>query len=151
MAFAAAEGRAVYDAAQDLASAHGLKLLELVTGDGTLISSAEWPARFGYKEDWLAAGEWNSGSAFLRREELPDGFTLALAAVGTAVAGDRKLYVVGGQRLDPATDGRPDPRLTVRENVPQLGDLLGDFDFSQAARAPLVLPTNPPPGPASIP
>jgi phospholipase C len=58
---------------------------------------------------------------------------------------------LGGQRLNPATDGRPDPRPTVRENVPQLGDLLSDFDFSQTARAPLVLPTNPPPGPASIP
>jgi len=58
---------------------------------------------------------------------------------------------LGGQRLDPATDGRPDPRPTVRENVPQLGDLLSDFDFSQAARVPLVLPTNPPPGPASRP
>jgi phospholipase C len=58
---------------------------------------------------------------------------------------------LGGQRLNPATDGRPDPRPTVRENVPQLGDLLGDFDFSQAPRAPLVLPTNPPLGPASMP
>jgi phospholipase C len=58
---------------------------------------------------------------------------------------------LNGQRLNPATDGRPDPRPTIRENVPQLGDLLGDFDFSQAPRAPLVLPTNPPPGPASMP
>ena len=58
---------------------------------------------------------------------------------------------LNGQRLNPATDGRPDPRPTVRENVPQLGDLLSDFDFSQTARAPLVLPINPPPGPASIP
>jgi phospholipase C len=58
---------------------------------------------------------------------------------------------LNGQRLNPATDGRPDSRPTVRENVPQLGDLLGDFDFSQARRAPLVMPTNPPPGPASMP
>ncbi len=58
---------------------------------------------------------------------------------------------LNGQRLDPANDGRPDPRTTVRENVPQLGDLLSDFDFSQSPRAPLVLPTNPPPGPASVP
>ncbi len=50
---------------------------------------------------------------------------------------------LGGQRLDPATDGRPDPRPTVRETVPQLGDLLDDFDFSQGPRAPLVLTTNP--------
>ena len=50
---------------------------------------------------------------------------------------------LGGQRLDPATDGRPDPRPTVRENVPILGDLVNDFDFTQAPRAPLILPVNP--------
>ena len=58
---------------------------------------------------------------------------------------------LGGQRIDPATDGRPDPRPSVRENAPQLGDLLKDFDFSQSPRSPLVLPLNPPVGPASIP
>ena len=31
-----------------------------------------------------------------------------------------------GQRLDPTTDGRPDPRPYVRENVPILGDLAQD-------------------------
>jgi phospholipase C len=58
---------------------------------------------------------------------------------------------LGGQRLDPSTDGRPDPRPTVRENAAILGDLLNDFDFSQAPLPPLILSTNPPPGPASIP
>lgn len=58
---------------------------------------------------------------------------------------------LNGQRIDPKTDGRPDPRPDVRENAPQLGDLVNDFDFMQAPRAPLVLPTNPKPGPASIP
>jgi phospholipase C len=58
---------------------------------------------------------------------------------------------LGGQRIDPATDGRPDPRPTVRENVVQLGNLLYDFDFSQAPRRTLVLPVNPPPGPAGRP
>ena len=57
---------------------------------------------------------------------------------------------LGGQRLDPKTDGRPDPRPSVRENAPQLGNLVSDFDFTQAPRKPLVLPTNPKPGPASI-
>ena len=38
---------------------------------------------------------------------------------------------LGGQRLDPATDGRPDSRPDVRENDPALGNLLADFDFSQ--------------------
>jgi phospholipase C len=48
-----------------------------------------------------------------------------------------------GQRLDPATDGRPDPRPTVREAVPQLGDLVADFDFSRAPRPPVLLPVHP--------
>jgi phospholipase C len=56
---------------------------------------------------------------------------------------------LGGQRLDPKTDGRPDPRPDVRENASQLGDLAADFDFSRAPRAPMPLPVHPPPGPAS--
>jgi phospholipase C len=46
---------------------------------------------------------------------------------------------LGGQRLDPATDGRPDPRPTVRENVSILGDLTNDFDFDQPPRPPMIL------------
>ncbi|HTD47173.1 MAG TPA: alkaline phosphatase family protein [bacterium] len=56
---------------------------------------------------------------------------------------------LGGRRIDPKTDGRPDRRPDVRENLPQLGNLVEDFDFNQPPRAPLVLPINPPPGPAS--
>jgi signal transduction histidine kinase len=90
-----------YGEAGALAAAHGLDVLELVAGDGTIISSAEWPARFGYKEDWLTAGpNWTARAAFLKREELPDGVALSLVAVRTVTAGDRKLYVVGGQQLD---------------------------------------------------
>src|SRR5204863_153708 len=51
---------------------------------------------------------------------------------------------LGGARLDPTTDGRPDPRPTVRENVPVLGNLAADFDFSQKPRKPLLLPLRPP-------
>jgi phospholipase C len=50
---------------------------------------------------------------------------------------------LGGQRLNPATDGRPDPRLDVREASPVLGDLTADFDFTQAPRPPLLLPVCP--------
>jgi phospholipase C len=50
---------------------------------------------------------------------------------------------LGGQRIDPATDGRPDPRPTVRENVPILGDLVNDFDFNQTPRASLILAQRP--------
>ncbi len=48
-----------------------------------------------------------------------------------------------GQRLDPATDGRPDPRPDVRETASALGDLANDFDFTQQPAAPVILPTCP--------
>ncbi len=50
---------------------------------------------------------------------------------------------LSGSRLNPATDGRPDPRPDVREIAPILGNLVQDFNFSQAPRAPMLLPTNP--------
>jgi phospholipase C len=56
-----------------------------------------------------------------------------------------------GQRLDPKTDGRWDPRPSVRENDPALGDLTKELDLSQSPRPPLILPEHPPPGPASVP
>ncbi len=58
---------------------------------------------------------------------------------------------LGGQRIDPATDGRPDPRPDVRENAPELGNLILDFNFNQPPRPPLILPLHPAPGPASQP
>jgi phospholipase C len=50
---------------------------------------------------------------------------------------------LGGRRLNPKTDGRPDPRPDVRENARGLGDLRNDFDFNQAPRPPLFLATHP--------
>ncbi|MEO8889892.1 MAG: alkaline phosphatase family protein [Jatrophihabitantaceae bacterium] len=50
---------------------------------------------------------------------------------------------LNGQRLDPATDGRPDPRPDVRENAKVLGDLSADFDFTQPPRPPTPLPVHP--------
>jgi phospholipase C len=58
---------------------------------------------------------------------------------------------LGGERIDPATDGRWDPRPSVREDEPGLGDIVDELDLSQAPREPLILPERPPPGPASIP
>jgi phospholipase C len=56
---------------------------------------------------------------------------------------------LAGARLNPATDGRPDPRPDVREEAPGLGDLANEFNFMQLPRAPLLLSTHPKPGPAS--
>ena len=57
---------------------------------------------------------------------------------------------LNGSRLDPKTDGRPDPRPDVREDAAVLGNLYADFDFSQPPRPPVLLPTHPTPGPASV-
>jgi phospholipase C len=58
---------------------------------------------------------------------------------------------LGGSRLNPKTDGRPDPRPDVREDEPVLGNLASDFDFSQPPRPPVLLPTNPPTDSPSVP
>jgi phospholipase C len=58
---------------------------------------------------------------------------------------------LGGARLNPKTDGRPDPRPDVRESLPMLGSLSKDFNFNQPPRKPILLPTNPPTDSPSIP
>ena len=50
---------------------------------------------------------------------------------------------LSGARLDPATDGRPDPRPSVRETEPQVGNLALDFNFNQTPRPALLLPLVP--------
>ena len=85
-------------------------------------------------------------SPFARRGYI-DHQTLSFDAYNKFIEDD----FLGGQRLDPATDGRPDPRPTVRENVPSLGNLLADFDFTQSPRKPIILSLHPKPGPPSQP
>jgi phospholipase C len=50
---------------------------------------------------------------------------------------------LGGQRIDPATDGRPDSRPFVAETTPGVGDLLADFNFTQKPLPPMILPPRP--------
>jgi two-component system nitrogen regulation sensor histidine kinase NtrY len=90
-----------FSEALTLAQEQSLDFLELVGPDATIISSAEWPARFGYKEDWLTATpDWKSQGVFLKKEELADGEALGLITVRTVKAGEGLLYVAGGRRLD---------------------------------------------------
>ncbi len=85
-----------------VAQDHGLDFVEFVNSDGTLISSAQYPSRVGYKNDWVtAAKDWRGTKAFLKKEELPDGVALSLTAVRTVSGGnDKSLYIIGGHRLD---------------------------------------------------
>jgi phospholipase C len=50
---------------------------------------------------------------------------------------------LGGQRLDPTTDGRPDGRPFVSEDLPGLGDLRADFRFHGPPQPPVLLPPYP--------
>ncbi len=87
--------------ANGAAQTHNLDFVEFVNSDGALISSAQYPARVGYKVDWVTVNKnWDGTSAFLKREELPDGVALSLSAVRAYSVGDKTVYIIGGQRLD---------------------------------------------------
>ena len=87
--------------ARGIATSRQLDFLEFVRDDGTLISSAQWPGRIGFKNDWVTQQtDWNQQKAFLAKVELPDTVDLGLLAVRIVGVGEKKLYVIGGRRLD---------------------------------------------------
>src|SRR5260221_4668933 len=87
--------------ASGIAQDHGLDFVELVDYQGTLISSAQYPARVGYKEEWVTqVGDWHEVAPFLRKEELPDGFDLSLTAVRALPVEKKNLYIIGGKKMD---------------------------------------------------
>ncbi len=95
--------------ARALAGQQQLDFLELVDNRGTILSSAQWQAKFGYPEAAIpqaptpgatTPATTGPAGAFLKREELPDGPTLGLFAVRAARVGEQPLYVIGGERLD---------------------------------------------------
>ncbi len=96
--------------AQSMAQDAQLDFLEVVGPDGKIVSSAQWPARFGYPEP-AAAGA--SPTPFLKREDLPDSSTaLGLFAVDAIPGATPTVRLIGGERMDqrfladlPATPG----------------------------------------------
>ncbi len=89
------------DLSRSLAESHQLDFLELLDGSGTIISSAQWPAKFGYPEtEFERLSASNGQSSFLKREELQDSTAFGLFAVRAAGTGEHPVYVIGGQRLD---------------------------------------------------
>jgi signal transduction histidine kinase len=84
--------------AQAMAQDAQLDFLEIVGPDGNVVSSAQWPARFGYPEPAVlnAAQE-----PFLKREQLPDGSAdLGLFAVRSIRGAEAQVKLIGGARLD---------------------------------------------------
>jgi signal transduction histidine kinase len=98
---APADSGPYFETAKATAENSQLDFLEFVKSDGTIISSAQWPAKFGYPEG--AVGSFAAAAdqgAFLRQEELQDGTALGLFAVRATRVGERPVYVIGGRRLD---------------------------------------------------
>ena len=84
--------------AQTLATQAQLDFLEIVGPDGNVISSAQWPARFGYPEP---AAKQSEEAAFLKREDLPDNNTaLGLFAMRAVRGAEPAVRLIGGRRLD---------------------------------------------------
>jgi signal transduction histidine kinase len=95
----AADSGGYVSEARNLAGQQHLDFLELVDHQGTILSSAQWQAKFGYPEPAIPSSIASAG-AFLKREELPSGSTLGLFAIRAAGVGEQPLYAIGGERLD---------------------------------------------------
>jgi hypothetical protein len=68
--------------AKAIADNHRLDFLGFADDQGTIISSAQWPARFAYKESFFPAVAGANTTAFLKQEELPDGARTELLPSG---------------------------------------------------------------------
>jgi signal transduction histidine kinase len=116
-----ADSAEYFDLAKSMAESHQLDFLEFLDGRGIIISSAQWPAKFGYPETAFESLSASSGqSAFLKREELQDSSALGLFAVQTTGMSEHPVYVIGGRRLDKnflsALDLPADMRVLLYQN-----------------------------------
>ena len=96
------EAGGYFDTARGVADARQLDFLEFVDRHGTIISSAQSPATFGYAEPALAgsAGELPI-QPFLKQEEVSGGSTaLGLFAAHAVHVEGNTFYVLAGRRLD---------------------------------------------------
>jgi len=96
-----ADSAGYFELARQMAEGYQLDFLEFLDGHGTIISSAQWPAKFGYPDTGFEGLSGASGeSAFLKREELQDSTALGLFAVRATRISEHPVYVVGGRQLD---------------------------------------------------
>ena len=93
------DARSFVDEAAALATSHGLEILDLVLDDGTIVSSAAWRGRFGYRHPWATTAGIDQTRAFLEIDELPSGRAVALVALRVVQIGARSLFIVGGRTI----------------------------------------------------
>jgi signal transduction histidine kinase len=83
------------------ATAQRLDFLDLIAPDGAIISSAHWPARFGYKQRWfLDRPAPLPQQAFLKHMETPQGSVLAMICLRPVRVHGLSFYLIGGRKLD---------------------------------------------------
>jgi signal transduction histidine kinase len=110
-----------FDLARAMAEGHQLDFLEILDGRGTIVSSAQWPAKFGYPEPaFESISTYNDQSPFLKLEELQDSTAMGFFAARAIRVGERSVYVVGGRKLDKnflmALDLPADTRVLLYQN-----------------------------------
>src|SRR6266545_3568510 len=81
--------------AATLAQEYQLDFLELVNHDGSILSSAQAPARFGYHEQLAEAP-----GPFLQNVETHTGATLGMVCQRAIPVGNSSFYLIGGRKLD---------------------------------------------------
>ena len=90
-----------FDLARVMAESHPLDFLEIIDGRGTIVSSAQWPAKFGYPEPAFESfSASDDQSPFLKLEESQDSTALGFFAARAIHVGERSVYVLGGRKLD---------------------------------------------------
>jgi len=91
-------GPAVVDEAAHLAALVGLDRLTILDGEGTVVSSLNWPERAGLPDE--AARRFEPDRLVLRWVADPGGEGLALVTARRLEAGRRALILVGGSTLE---------------------------------------------------
>ena len=90
-----------YESAKTLAGSSNLDFLEFMANDGTIISSAQWPEKFGNPEESFRNLLIEDGQkSFLKREMLQGGSALGLFAVRATKVAGRPVYVIGGRVIN---------------------------------------------------
>lgn len=116
-----ADSAQYFDLARSMADSHQLDFLEIIDWQGIIVSSAQWPAKFGYPDNQFAnLSGLSEQPAFLKSEELQDSTALGLFALRYINAGDHPVYVLGGRHLDKnflaTLDIAPEMRVLLYQN-----------------------------------
>lgn len=127
------------------AAAQRLDFLDLIAPDGAIISSAHWPARFGYKQRWfLDRGSPLPEQSFLKHIETPQGSVLAMICFRTVHVHNLSFYLIGGRKLDAVVQSLSPPeglRVAIF-SVPEQGsgELIGPGkeSFDPSRLTPLI-------------